>query len=149
MPSIRVKSMRTVPREGFTTKPHSTSSFRTRFNWRLWVGLGALTGHLLPGGAVFAGHGADRLLVLQVLQAGPAQSRALQTGRPEPPGAEPLLRNRDRGLQPHQAGRRPRDADPEAGGAARCGDVRLLPVPGRPRGVDRARGAVRHAGEPA
>src|ERR1700682_3981050 len=43
MPSIRVKSMRTVPREGFTSKPHSPSTFRTRFNWRLWVVLGALT----------------------------------------------------------------------------------------------------------
>ena len=30
-------------REGFVTKPHSTSTFRTRFNWRLWVVLGALT----------------------------------------------------------------------------------------------------------
>src|ERR1700682_3421550 len=43
MPSIRVKSMRTVPREGFTIKQRSTSTFRTRFNWRLWVVLGALT----------------------------------------------------------------------------------------------------------
>ena len=25
------------------TKPHSTPTFRTRFNWRLWVVLGALT----------------------------------------------------------------------------------------------------------
>src|SRR5437879_5301463 len=39
--------------------------------------VGALAGHLLPGGAVLAGHGADRLLVVQVLQAGPAQPRAL------------------------------------------------------------------------
>jgi|GEM_PF-2244322 len=43
MPSIRVKSMRTVLRDGFVTKLHSPSSFRTRFNWRLWVVLGALT----------------------------------------------------------------------------------------------------------
>ena len=54
MPPIRVKSMRTegrlfraggggLPKEGFVTKPHPTSSFRTRFNWRLWVVLGALT----------------------------------------------------------------------------------------------------------
>src|SRR6202047_701599 len=35
--------MRTVPREGFVTKPHSPSSSRARFNWRLWVVLGALT----------------------------------------------------------------------------------------------------------
>ncbi|HEX9095878.1 MAG TPA: GAF domain-containing sensor histidine kinase [Candidatus Dormibacteraeota bacterium] len=32
-----------LPKEGFVTKPHQTSSFRTRFNWRLWVVLGALT----------------------------------------------------------------------------------------------------------
>src|SRR5207245_10208979 len=38
MPSIRVKSER-----AFVTKQHSTSTFRTRFNWRLWVVLGALT----------------------------------------------------------------------------------------------------------
>src|SRR5437879_184498 len=38
MPSIRVKSER-----AFVTKQHSTSTFRPRFNWRLWVVLGALT----------------------------------------------------------------------------------------------------------
>src|SRR5438445_3763822 len=38
MPSILVKSER-----AFVTKQHATSSFRTRFNWRLWVVLGALT----------------------------------------------------------------------------------------------------------
>src|SRR2546430_599590 len=38
MPSIRVKSER-----AFVTKQHSTSTFRVRFNWRLWVVLGALT----------------------------------------------------------------------------------------------------------
>src|SRR3981189_2766419 len=38
MPSIRVESER-----AFVTKQHSTSTFRTRFNWRLWVVLGALT----------------------------------------------------------------------------------------------------------
>jgi len=37
------KAAVSVPKEGFVTKPHSTSSFRTRFNWRLWVVLGALT----------------------------------------------------------------------------------------------------------
>src|SRR5438445_10280094 len=52
--------------------------------------VGATAGHLLPCGAVLAGHGGDRLLVVQVLQAGPAQPRALPASRPEPPGAEPL-----------------------------------------------------------
>src|SRR5205807_4786741 len=38
--------------------------------------VGALAGHLLPGGALLAGHGTDRLLVFEVLQAAPAQPRA-------------------------------------------------------------------------
>jgi len=37
------KAAVSVPKEAFVTKQHSTSSFRNRFNWRLWVVLGALT----------------------------------------------------------------------------------------------------------
>jgi signal transduction histidine kinase len=43
MPSILVKSMRAVTNEGSTMRRHPPSNSRVRFNWRLWVVLGALT----------------------------------------------------------------------------------------------------------
>src|SRR5207247_8358389 len=111
--------------------------------------VGAIADHLLPGGAVPAGDGAYRILELQILPGGPAEPGALPAGGPEPPGAQPFLRDRDRGLQPDQAWRGPRHPDHQAGGAARRRDVRPVPLPAGTRGVDRAGGALRNAGEPA
>src|SRR5438445_8977601 len=65
--------------------------------------VGAIAGYLLPGGALPAGDGPHRILELQVLPGRPAEPRAVAAGGPESPGVEPLLRDRDRGLQPHQA----------------------------------------------
>src|SRR5437762_1264539 len=111
--------------------------------------VGAIAGHLLPGRALLAGDGPHRILELQVLPGGPAEPGALPAGGPEPPGAESLLRDRDRGLQPDQAGRGPRHPDHQAGGAARRRDVRVVPLPAGTRGVDRTGGALRDAGKPA
>src|SRR5439155_9573987 len=43
--------------------------------------VGALARRLLPGGALPAGHGAHRLLVLQILQTGSAKPRAFPPRR--------------------------------------------------------------------
>ena len=111
--------------------------------------VGAVTDHVLSGRPLPPGDGADRLLELQIFPDRPGKPGALPPRRPEPPGTYALLRDGDGGLQPDQAGGRPGNADQQAGPTARRGDVRLLPLPGRPRGADRAGTALGHAREPA
>src|SRR2546430_11276687 len=91
--------------------------------------VGAIAGHLLPGRALLAGDGPHRILELQVLPGGPAEPGALPAGGPEPPGAESLLLDRDRGLQPDQARRGPWNPDHQPVGAARTRNAPAVPAP--------------------